>query len=98
MNAPNCEKVCEQKAGIVYNDKLLSDIHCCQKALFKDGICPINGQIDLGICNQDTLADRIIGLVSKWCNLNEKQMLLRSKFINFYSYILIFSSYMKEYD
>jgi hypothetical protein len=29
-------------------------------------MCSTNGKIDLGVCNQDTLADRIIGFVSKW--------------------------------
>ena len=66
MNAMGCQKVCENKGGVVFNDKLLSDIHCCQKTSFKDGTCIPGGQIDLGVCNQDTLADKIVGLVKNW--------------------------------
>ncbi len=57
--------MCEQKGGISFKNNLLDDNQCCKKASFVNNKCPADGLIDTSSCTKGTLADKIVGFVTK---------------------------------
>lgn len=61
-----CDKLCENKQGTVFTDKIYGGvIKCCKKGLYKNDSCPSGGEIELGECESSNLTDKLVDLVKK---------------------------------
>lgn len=50
LDTLTCEKLCENKEGTVYTDKIYGQPKCCKKGSIQNDTCPEASQIPLGEC------------------------------------------------